>query len=185
MSDANLRNARNGYISALRNIVAEKKAAFDEATAQLNAVLNGTEVKSTKAAKKAPNRVSATPKKGPGRKPKAKIDDAVSTKTRNTTKSRPSLKEAVATVLGTRTMGIQEVVEALRAKSWLPESANERGYVSTTLSSNKDLFEAVSRGQYRLIANVTSKPSKKVVEVEDEDTDEENDDVGAEANPFS
>ena len=65
---------------------------------------------------------------------------------------RPPIKEAIATVMGDRTMTIDEIFEGLRAKNWLPNSNEPRQYISYLLSTSKERFERVrsaGRGVYR------------------------------------
>lgn len=93
-------------------------------------------------------------RKKPGPKPKAEKALASSKPTAKADKKangRPSTKEAISRVLSNRSMTIDEVYEALRAKSWLPNSSDPRGYVGYLLSTTKDRFERVkgSRGVYR------------------------------------
>lgn len=72
---------------------------------------------------------------------------------------RPPIKDAIAKVLGSKTMQSQAIFDALKEKGWLPKSNNQRGYVSYVLSSNKDHFESVKgkgRGHYRLRPGVSA-----------------------------
>lgn len=63
---------------------------------------------------------------------------------------RPPLKEAIATVMGKRTLGVGQVLAGLKRRGWMPETADERGYIVFCLSSNKRTFERVSRGHYKV-----------------------------------
>ena len=65
---------------------------------------------------------------------------------------RPPIKDAIASVMGTSTMTIEEIFEGLRAKNWLPNSSEPRQYISYLLSTSKERFEKVphaGRGVYR------------------------------------
>jgi hypothetical protein len=65
---------------------------------------------------------------------------------------RPPIKDAIGKIMGSKTMTIDEIFEGLRAKSWLPNSAEPRQYIAYLLSTSKDRFERVTgagRGVYR------------------------------------
>lgn len=65
---------------------------------------------------------------------------------------RPPIKDAIAKVMGERTMTIDEIFEGLRANNWLPNSSEPRQYISYLLSTTKERFERVpsaGRGVYR------------------------------------
>ena len=72
---------------------------------------------------------------------------------------RPVLKQAMVVVMGKRAMSSIEVVEALKARGWLPSTSDPRQYVSYMLSANTpETFERTDkRGVYR----VRGKASKK------------------------
>ena len=66
---------------------------------------------------------------------------------------RPPIKEALAKILGGKTMSIDEIFDGLKAKSWLPNSSDPRQYISYLLSTSKTRFERVAsagRGFYRV-----------------------------------
>ncbi len=63
---------------------------------------------------------------------------------------RPILKLAMATVMGTQPMTAPQVLEELTKRGWEPNSATPKAYISYTFSSNKELFQSVSRGVYRV-----------------------------------
>lgn len=65
---------------------------------------------------------------------------------------RPTLKDAMKTVMGKNVMNSQEVYDALKAKGWLPNSNEPKNYIGYSLSSMKTDFERVpdkGRGFYR------------------------------------
>lgn len=65
---------------------------------------------------------------------------------------RPPIKDAIAKVMGTKTMSIDDIFEGLKAKTWLPNSSEPRQYIAYLLSTSKDRFERVAsagRGFYR------------------------------------
>ncbi len=74
---------------------------------------------------------------------------------------RPPLKEALAILLGTKSMNIEDAIKGLHAKGWMPASKNEHSYISYALSSNKDMFERVSRGEYKVRAGTSIDPKWK------------------------
>ena len=67
-----------------------------------------------------------------------------------TPNQRPPLKQALVAAMGTGTMTVQEALDAMVAKGWPLQTANPKNYVSMTLSSNRDMFEATERGKYRV-----------------------------------
>jgi hypothetical protein len=68
---------------------------------------------------------------------------------------RPTLKEAMAKVMGSKVMSAGEIADGLEAKGWLPNSKDPRTYCLYTLSDNKDVFERVERGRYKVKAGIT------------------------------
>lgn len=76
---------------------------------------------------------------------------------------RPTLKDAMKQVMGSRTMNSQEVYDALKAKGWLPNSTEPKNYIGYSLSSMKDHFERVpdkGRGFYRVRGSATNGTAK-------------------------
>ena len=67
---------------------------------------------------------------------------------------RPPLLKAMKTVMGKRTMNAIQIVDALKAKKWLPNSSDHRQYISFMLSSNTpETFQRTSkRGFYKVRA---------------------------------
>lgn len=106
----------------------------------------------TKAAKKAPK---ASPKRKKTKRRKRKPDPEGQARAAEGRRivargERPPMKEAMTTVMGRRTMGAADIVEGLAKRNWLPTSNDPQQYISYMLSSNKDTFERISRGQYRV-----------------------------------
>ena len=83
--------------------------------------------------------------------------------------SRPPLKQALCMVMGTGIMTAQEALDAMVAKGWPLQTANPKSYISMTLSSKKELFEAVERGKYRVLAQAkvqqVAPPNRKAAPV--------------------
>lgn len=66
---------------------------------------------------------------------------------------KPSLHERLRMVIGHDSVNIAEAIERLKnhEPNWLPESKDLRAYISLALSTHvKDIFERVSRGNYRV-----------------------------------
>lgn len=61
----------------------------------------------------------------------------------------PTLKAAMAAVMGTNEMTSVEVLEALTARGWEPKSSDALNIVNHRL--NSVAFERVARGQYRVV----------------------------------
>lgn len=74
---------------------------------------------------------------------------------------RPRAWVAMARVMGTKTMGAAPLVAALKKRGWLPASENPQQYISYLLSSNKDVFEKVRRGLYRVRKQAAPKVEAK------------------------
>ena len=70
---------------------------------------------------------------------------------------RPSLKDSMTQVMGSKVMNASDVYEGLKAKGWLPNSNDPRQYISYSLSSFKDRFERIEgkRGYYRVKAGAS------------------------------
>lgn len=75
---------------------------------------------------------------------------------------RPPVKEAMATVMGDRAMRSPEIVAALEARGWLPNSENPQQYISFMLSSSIDVFERVERGVYRVCERYRSERAARL-----------------------
>ena len=116
--------------------------------------------------RKNPVEVPATPKRKPGRPKNAAKAAPAAPKGPKGTRGRkpradgkPKLKDGIRMVMGRSTMNAGEILEGLKAKSWMPESNNPQQYISTILSSNSDMFERIQnrRGYYKVKAgNVVS-----------------------------
>lgn len=63
---------------------------------------------------------------------------------------RPKNVEAVAIVMGTKTMNSEQIEAALKERGWLPQSSNVRNTISYIMSDNADVFERVERGLYKV-----------------------------------
>ena len=118
-----------------------------------------------KLVKKAPTKKAAKKNKAKKNTPKKSREAAVAraTKGRRAVASgeRPPLKEAIVAVMGATTMNVGDVIKALDKKGWLPDSEEIRNYISFALSSNKETFERVTRGVYKVRAGVTFDRTKK------------------------
>ena len=72
--------------------------------------------------------------------------------------------DGIRQVMGSEVMSTQEVYDALKAKGWLPNSTDPKGYVGYTLSAHKKDFDRVlekGRGFYRLKGNGFATPPPK------------------------
>ena len=139
---------------------ATKKAAKKAAAPKAKAAPKKTSAKSKakKTAKKAAKKSTKTkkaPKKAKSKSKAAAI--AAATKGRRAVAEglRPPLKEAIATVMGKKTMDAGQVIDGLKKRGWMPDAEDERGYISYALSSNKTVFERVKRGFYKVREGVT------------------------------
>jgi len=73
---------------------------------------------------------------------------------------RPPMKEAVARVIGKRTMTATEIREGLRKRGWLPNTDKVQQYISYILSSTRDIFERVEHGKYRVRNSMVFAPKQ-------------------------
>jgi hypothetical protein len=111
---------------------------------------------------KSVNGVSATIKKGKGKKGAVKSAKAAKTG------SKPRLIDAIITVMAPTvgkksSMNAVEVFAELKRRHWLPGSNDPLGYVRYTLSKEKDIYsrDADKRGHYYLANNtVSAAPAK-------------------------
>lgn len=117
--------------------------------------------KAKPAAKKAAPKKAAA-KKGAAKKAAAKPSKAVSSAVAEGRRAvargdRPPMKEAIARVMGKSTMDAAQVIAGLTAKNWLPNTPPEKTqqYISYVLSSTKEVFDRVERGQYKVKEGVT------------------------------
>lgn len=136
-----------------------------------------------KVAKKATKKARGTSAAAEGRRAVARGD-------------RPPIRQSMARVMGTKVMSATDIVEGLTKKNWLPGAKDPRTYCLYTLSANKDVFERVSRGRYKVKAGVTfDKKAKKTKKTKKNDkpaaevkaglADLGIKDDNIEANPFS
>lgn len=73
---------------------------------------------------------------------------------------RPTIRDSIAIVMGSEVMGSAEIVAALAKKGWTPNAKDPRTYCLYTLSDNKDVFERVERGRYRVRDDVVIENDK-------------------------
>lgn len=117
--------------------------------------------KATATAKKA-STPKATAKKASASTAAANTSNAAEGRRAVARGDRPTMKEAMAIVIGTAKCTSEDVVKGLEKKGWLPNAENPQQYVSYMLSSNKDTFERVERGIYKVREGVTfTKKAKK------------------------
>jgi hypothetical protein len=80
---------------------------------------------------------------------------------------RPPIKDAIAQVMGDKTMNATEIFDILKGKNWLPNANDPRNYIAYVLSSSKSHFERVAnrgRGFYKVkgvVASADNGKSKK------------------------
>lgn len=105
------------------------------------------------------------PRNKPG--PKPKTDKPVKAKTNTSvgrnavlSRERPPLKEAMVNVMGDKEMSAGDVIEALTKRNWAPAAAKPKEYIGFMFSKNSDTFQNVSRGIWKVKANVLRKASK-------------------------
>lgn len=140
----------------------QKKAAVKAAKAAAKAAPKAAKAapatKKPAAAKKQPV-TKAAPKAAPAKKAakktaakagKVNTSNAAEGRRAVARGDRPPMKEAMATVMGKQQMGAADVVAGLEKKGWMPNAEDPQQYVSYMLSSNKDVFERVERGLYKV-----------------------------------
>jgi len=114
-----------------------------------------------KAAKAKPAKKAAKAKPAKAAKKSAKGNSAAAEGRRAVARGdRPTIREAVARVMGTKVMGSADIVAGLTKKGWLPGAKDPRTYCLYTLSDNKDVFERVERGRYKVRAGVVFENGK-------------------------
>ncbi len=99
-----------------------------------------------------PRKTDATPPKKPGRPAKAKLRAAAG-RAAVARGDRPSIKEAVRTVMGDKTLNANEILELVKARNWTPDSNDPKTYIAYILSATKAYFERVpskGRGYYKV-----------------------------------
>jgi hypothetical protein len=126
----------------------EGRAAKAAAAAGKKAAKKTGKKAAKKTGKKAAKKTANTSNAAEGRRAVARGD-------------RPTMKEAIATVIGKATMGAAEVVEGLEKRDWVPNAAKIQQYVSFLLSNNKDVFERIGHGQYKVRDGATFTKSSK------------------------
>lgn len=145
--------------------VAAKKAAPKKAAAKAVAKKPAAKAAAKTTAKSAAKKAApkkAAAKKGAAKKAAAKPSKAVSSAVAEGRRAvargdRPPMKEAIARVMGKSTMDAAQVIAGLTAKNWLPNTPPEKTqqYISYVLSSTKEVFDRVERGQYKVKEGVT------------------------------
>lgn len=104
--------------------------------------------KAAKPAKPAKPAKAAKPVKAP--KPANDAKPAKAPKLR----TKPTLPQAIAIVMGTKVMGTADLIPLVKARGWAPDSKNGLAqYFSVVLSSNNGpgkIFERVETGKYRV-----------------------------------
>jgi hypothetical protein len=76
---------------------------------------------------------------------------------------RPTIRVAIATVMGEKTMNAAEIVPLLEQKGWQADTSDQKTYIGYMLSQNKETFERVEgkgRGFYRVKPNVVADVAK-------------------------
>lgn len=91
-----------------------------------------------------------TPAKKSGRKPQVAAPQP--TRARGEV---PTVPDRIAILMHGRDFRVADIIDPLKKKGWLPESKNLNNYLSFVLSSNKERFENISRGVYRVIEGGT------------------------------
>jgi len=153
--------------AAAANAKVTKTGKIDGRSKEARAAKAAAAGKAPAAAKKTPAKKAAkTPaKKAASSKGDTNVSNATEGRRAVAQGKRPPMKEAVATVIGKTTMTAAEVVTGLEKKDWLPNTNKVQQYVSYILSSNKDIFERVEHGKYKVQDGVTfakKTPAKKV-----------------------
>lgn len=104
-----------------------------------------------KAAKKAAKAEVATPKKAPKA---AKAEVAPKKAPKESTRTKPTMPQAVAIVMGSKVMGTADIIPLLQARGWAPETKNNLAqYISVIFSGNQGpgkIFERVDTGKYKV-----------------------------------
>lgn len=62
---------------------------------------------------------------------------------------RPPIRTALQSVLGTRTLPIEEIVGELEQRGWTPYANDVPAYVRHVLTREVELFEPVGDGAFR------------------------------------
>ena len=109
---------------------------------------------------------SPKPKGKPGPKPKAKPEvgepsPALVGRRAVANGERPPISEAMAIVMGKKTMGAEAILAGLIEKGWGPNAKEPRAYVSIVLAQQKQAFARVKHGHYRVKADWLKARTKK------------------------
>lgn len=96
-----------------------------------------------------------------GRKPTTTTAAPKTTAPRGPRGDVPTVPDRIAILMENKgEFRVADIIKPLENKGWLPESKNLNNYLSFVLSSNKDRFENISRGLYRVIGARTSTQGK-------------------------
>lgn len=114
-----------------------------------------------------PRKDAAAPAKKRGRPAKDKIR-AAEGRAAVARGDRPSIKEAVRTVMGDKIMSASEILELIKARHWTPNANDPKTYIAYILSATKAYFERVpskGRGYYQVRKEALVKGNGKPVAV--------------------
>ena len=150
-----------------------------EAAAKAGMTLTPAHVYNTR--KNSPKPANATPKAEKKAAPKAAAKPAAEQETDGKVSVRKmSLPDRAAIVMGNEQLGAADVLARLNKRHWMPQASNPQAYISFTLSDNKEIFERVERGVYKvrnpkeyakLAAQLGGTPSGKGEGVASEETE--------------
>ena len=114
-------------------------------------------------------------KRGPGRPRKTEASKgAKTTQAKRAPRSaqggddKLTMIEAMVKVMGGKTMTAGDIEEGLNSEKLAPKSNNLRGYISSVLSIQRDVFEKVSRGQYRVKSTAKAAKTAKTAAAKEE-----------------
>jgi len=100
----------------------------------------------------------------------------------------PSLRVRLATVIGDEHLKVSDIRKRLADRNWLPESADLSTYLSFSLTSNKETFDKVSRGVYKVKDEAKSRTILVAQPMRPEEIEENLKELGADGdlatNPF-
>lgn len=149
------------------------KAATPKATAKT--VAKATKATTPKVTAKAVAKKAApkaTAKKAAKKTAAAKASNAAEGRRAVARGDRPTMREAMAIVIGSGQMEAAEIVEGLKKRNWMPNAEDPQQYVSYMLASNKPTFERISRGVYKVREGATfTKKAKKAEKAEAKKTE--------------
>jgi len=127
-----------------------KTEAAPKQAAKAKAKPAKTKSAKAKAAAEAPAKAGA---KGKAKKPLSGVNLNISKSRKAVAEGKvPKLQDRIIQVMGDKECSIKEVVALLEEKDWITGSKNPAQYVNYMLSIDKDVFEKVSRGIYKVKA---------------------------------